>query len=624
MKGNIKRFLTAAILIAALSIAPAAYADDSDILASISLTPGSSTIKINGTETQAEAPYISENGVTLVPLRVICEAFNATADWNEENRTVTIQYNEVNVVLTIGSKAADVNGHTEELEAAPELSNDTTMVPLRFLAETFGAKVEYDEETQLITVTLYEGTESDTLRGMHDNAYIGNSYYGWSMKTPQSMDLLNKSFNSSSLTFMDEYANMLSIGVYETDEDTDPSSLFEELKNALTNYIISAAEMSTDASGNPVIHISAHNDSSNDDVKIIITDKYIYQIAVSSYTGILGSEEEDKSKSALEDLISLTETFSLTTPEDMYDFSDVTEGKREYTDEDYKITLSVPESYMNMNSYLGAPNTISFGSIDDDYGALIIEIYSMPKDTDLRSYTESELERDKEVVNPNVVKVSDIEEITVNDSTAYAYDFECSSKDYHYSNYKAFFTCGDYVYIITASAENKDSCLEIIGSLHADELDSEQTGTILRNIDMMNPYTVSDTDYKLDLPRYWAAEKYGNSFYDSRSNSELEIIEISDKTKDEMEEYIENTAGVLENRNYAETVSPFKWESSSTFSYVSKENTGLIPDYVTYYGKIYGDKAYLFIYTRSELYYGSSADNEYMDIINSFTPIDDK
>lgn len=624
MKGNIKGFLTAAILIAALSMAPAAYADDSDVLASISLTPGSSTITINGTETEAEAPYIAENGVTLVPLRVICEAFNATADWNEENQTVTIQYNEVNVVLTIGSKAVDVNGHTEELEAAPELSNDTTMVPLRFLAETFGAKVEYDEETQLITVTLYEGTESDTLRGMHDNAYIGNSYYGWSMKTPQSMDLLNKSFNSSSLTFMDEYANMLSIGVYEADEDTDPNSLFEELKNELTNYIISAAEMSTDASGNPVIHIRAHNDSSNDDVKIIITDKYIYQIAVSSYTGILGSEEDDKSKSALEDLISLTETFSLTTPEDMYDFSDVTEGKREYTDEDYKITLSVPESYMNMNSYLGAPNTISFGSIEDDYGALVIEIYSMPDGTDLRSYAESELLRDKEVVNPNVVKVSDIEEITVNASTAYAYDFECRSKDYHYSNYKALFTCGDYVYIITVSAENKDSCLEIINSIHADELDSEQIGTILRNIDMMNPYTVSDMDYKLDLPRYWAAETYGNSFYDSRSNSELEIVGISDKTKSEMEEYIENTAGVLKDKDDTETVSPFRWESSSEFSYVSKENTGRIPTYVTYYGKIYGNKAYLFIYTRSELYYGSNADNEYMDIINSFTPVEDK
>ena len=120
MKGNIKGFLTAAKLIAALSMAPAAYADDSDILASISLTPGSSTITINGTETEAEAPYIAENGVTLVPLRVICEAFNATADWNEENQTVTIQYNEVNVVLTIGSKAVDVNGHTEVLEAAPE------------------------------------------------------------------------------------------------------------------------------------------------------------------------------------------------------------------------------------------------------------------------------------------------------------------------------------------------------------------------------------------------------------------------------------------------------------------------------------------------------------------------
>ena len=37
---------------------------------------------------------------------------------------------------------------------APEITNDRTMVPIRFMSEMFGAKVEWDGETKTVTITM--------------------------------------------------------------------------------------------------------------------------------------------------------------------------------------------------------------------------------------------------------------------------------------------------------------------------------------------------------------------------------------------------------------------------------------------------------------------------------------
>ena len=103
---------------------------------------GSNVITINGVEHNVEtAPYVVEPGVTLVPVRIITEAFGANVKWIEETETVTVSYPDVEIVLQIGNTLAEVNGKAETLLAAPELVNDRTMVPIRFISENFGAEV---------------------------------------------------------------------------------------------------------------------------------------------------------------------------------------------------------------------------------------------------------------------------------------------------------------------------------------------------------------------------------------------------------------------------------------------------------------------------------------------------
>lgn len=100
----------------------------------------------------ASAPFIRNNS-TLVPLRFVSEGLGAKVGWDEYSRVVTIEIDGKNVKLKIGTDEALVDGKSVKMPVAPEIVNESTMVPLRFVSETLGAKVEWENATRIITVT---------------------------------------------------------------------------------------------------------------------------------------------------------------------------------------------------------------------------------------------------------------------------------------------------------------------------------------------------------------------------------------------------------------------------------------------------------------------------------------
>ncbi len=56
------------------------------------------------------------------------------------------------IVLQIGNRTATVNGKEVEFDVAPYIKNGRTMVPLRFIAESFGASIGYDSVERSIMV----------------------------------------------------------------------------------------------------------------------------------------------------------------------------------------------------------------------------------------------------------------------------------------------------------------------------------------------------------------------------------------------------------------------------------------------------------------------------------------
>jgi len=86
-------------------------------------------------------PTVSENGVALVQLRPICRWLNANVEVDGQDITI-IKPPTVLVKLTIGNRNAKIAESDFLLSAAPVLVQGHAMVPVRFVAEGFGAWVE--------------------------------------------------------------------------------------------------------------------------------------------------------------------------------------------------------------------------------------------------------------------------------------------------------------------------------------------------------------------------------------------------------------------------------------------------------------------------------------------------
>jgi len=108
---------------------------------------------INGEQIKLEeSPYIS-SGTTMVPLRFIGEAFKAKVEWQNIGKgRIILTIPKKVIQLDIGNTTAFINGEKNILKAPPEIKGGRTFVPVRFISEGFGAKIEWKAETQQITI----------------------------------------------------------------------------------------------------------------------------------------------------------------------------------------------------------------------------------------------------------------------------------------------------------------------------------------------------------------------------------------------------------------------------------------------------------------------------------------
>ena len=70
------------------------------------------------------------------------------------SKTAIVQKDGNKIEFSIDKKTATVNGSQKEMDVPARLINDKTMIPLRFLSEELGYKVDWDEDTR--TVTIYD------------------------------------------------------------------------------------------------------------------------------------------------------------------------------------------------------------------------------------------------------------------------------------------------------------------------------------------------------------------------------------------------------------------------------------------------------------------------------------
>ncbi len=109
-------------------------------------------VTIDGSNQSYDVMPVIENGRTLVPMRAIFEALGAEIKWDDATKTVTGTKGDVSVVLTIGNTLAKVNEKEVTLDVPAKIVSDRTMVPVRFISESLGCNVGWDDSSKTVII----------------------------------------------------------------------------------------------------------------------------------------------------------------------------------------------------------------------------------------------------------------------------------------------------------------------------------------------------------------------------------------------------------------------------------------------------------------------------------------
>ena len=124
-------------------------------------------IKINGYYADYDVMPVIINSRTLVPMRGIFESLGAEIFWDDETKTVrAYSHNGTRITLVIGELNAVVNDNVVTLDTPAQIVSGRTMVPVRFVAEALGEKVEWDGNTKTVIIgdkLVASGKGLDTL-----------------------------------------------------------------------------------------------------------------------------------------------------------------------------------------------------------------------------------------------------------------------------------------------------------------------------------------------------------------------------------------------------------------------------------------------------------------------------
>lgn len=143
MKRKIALALATVMTMSAMSLS--AFADDSNV-----------NLQLNGEAVVSDQPAVIVNGRTMVPVRVVAEALGCEVKWDADTKTAVFVKDGVEASLTIGAAVLNISdGNVTvpvEIDSPAVIINGRTMVPIRFLSDTFDCDVEWDGETKTVNV----------------------------------------------------------------------------------------------------------------------------------------------------------------------------------------------------------------------------------------------------------------------------------------------------------------------------------------------------------------------------------------------------------------------------------------------------------------------------------------
>ena len=120
-------------------------------------------------------PYIEDDRV-LIPLRAVAQGMGKQVEWKASTRQVVVSDGQTKIRLTIGSKTVLVNDTPMVTDVPAAIKNDRTYVPLRFVSQCLGARVDWDGVARRVTITEKQA-ESTLMEGTLRTSAVGELNY---------------------------------------------------------------------------------------------------------------------------------------------------------------------------------------------------------------------------------------------------------------------------------------------------------------------------------------------------------------------------------------------------------------------------------------------------------------
>lgn len=116
----------------------------------LKVLPEEIKVLINNSLVIFDVPPVLFKGVCLVPARGFSESLGAKVYWNGIKKETVIKKGELNLVFPLYRDYVFINGKKVYPDVPVQQTGGRVMVPLRFISEALGLKVEWDKQNNLV------------------------------------------------------------------------------------------------------------------------------------------------------------------------------------------------------------------------------------------------------------------------------------------------------------------------------------------------------------------------------------------------------------------------------------------------------------------------------------------
>lgn len=491
------------------------YAEDTGKSIEIRVKVGSGQMKINGEAVKIQAPFKSSGNV-MVPLSVFTNTKGFGAKLKlKNNKIITLTYQKHIIVLTLGSKAATIDGKKATLAVAPINKQGVTMVPLAIIVKSLGAKQANDSTTKEIVIkATVPSSTSNTSGGLvidtdAGKSKIGDSYYGWSMNYPTGLVQTYQSPDGDRLIFQDVKQEYF-LGIFA--EEVKDTLTTDEKRNTIYGYFGDAEKM---------VDKKTIEAADKKYERIVTKDKsgffYEYRGIQANgffYVTVFGkiavaASELDKYSSLMD---SFTTSFNRS-DSSLKDLTQIIEGFKTFSDEDYGLSVKLPKEWETDDE-----SAYPYYYTENAY--MFLDITSLMAGDTVDAWVKRKLQRFDETFATAYHKVLETTDIVWNGVPAkqvkvsYSYDTET-----WWEEYEIFAIKGQYRYYTEVGYTDKQkdqysNLMNIVLSSTAVDFSAVERnfGQITDDTDNANRTSVitktsEKYGYSITIPEYWFGQK---------------------------------------------------------------------------------------------------------------------